>query len=327
MVLSMAFISSHYSNINSASTKSLQYKVCSSNQGRYFSIIEYYKSPVAEFYCGNDCSLSLIGSHKTHSEFITAEIHCGDCSLFASPNLWNSAYADGNVNLTYKNGVVYANVNLSNVMKKSPSIPVVGYPKLVYGYEGWWFPHAGTIQNPHLVLPMKVSVLPDITSILRYSLWVKEGYILDFSYDIWLTQNPNTKRLAFPDIELMIWLHHQGEALPPPFIKMGEVQVPIYVNGSRTTWTFTVYVLPHTGSPTGWIGVYYLSNKNLEGEVSIPLTFFIKDEFRWINKVFPEINESQYYLNSINVGMEFNDINGRVELGYTLYEWSMTVEY
>ena len=102
------------------------------------------------------------------------------------------------------------------------------------------------------------------------------------------------------------------------------MQVPIYVNGSEITCTFTAYILPHTGSSNGWIGAYYLSNKSLEGKVSIPLTFFIKDEFQWIDKIFPTVNESSYYLDGIQVGMEFNDYDGIAELGYTLYCWIMS---
>jgi hypothetical protein len=266
---------------------------------------------------------SIIGSYKSDSEYAMAEIYSYNCSLFVSPYLWNLKYADGNANLTFRNGVLYVNINFSNFEKISPSIPVDGYPGLMYGHEGW-FPFAGTtIENPSLVLPRKVYCLPNITSTLNFSLWVKEGNIDDFSYDIWLSQNPNITYLAYPDIELMIWLYH-NETLSSYFIKEGEVKVPIYVNGSEITCTFTVYILPHTGSSNGWIGVYYLSNKNLEGKVSIPLTFFIKDEFQWIDKIFPTVNESSYYLDGIQVGMEFNDYNGIAELGYTLYCWIMS---
>ncbi|MUM65651.1 hypothetical protein D1867_10445 [Acidianus infernus] len=266
---------------------------------------------------------SIIGSYKSDSEYSMGEIYSIDCSFFVSPFLWNLKYADGNANLTFRNGVLYVNVNFSHFEKITPSIPVDGYPGLMYGHEGW-FPFAGTtIENPSLVLPKKVYCLPNIISTLNYSVWVQEGTIDDFSYDIWLSQNPNTTYLAFPDIELMIWLYH-NETLSSYFIKVGEVQVPICVNGSKITCTFTVYILPHTGSSNGWIGVYYLSNQNLEGKVSIPLTFFIKDEFQWINKIFPTINESSYYLDAIQVGMEFNDYNGIAQLGYTLYCWIMS---
>ncbi len=258
---------------------------------------------------------SIIGSYKSDSEYAIGEVYFNNYSLFVSPFLWNLKYADGEANLTFKNGVLCVYVNFSQFKKINPSIPVDGYPGIMYGHEGW-FPFAGTtIEN--LKLPMKVCKLPNVTATLNFTVWIKEGIIDDFSYDIWLTQNPNVTYLAYPSIELMIWLFH-NETLSSYFVKEGEVKVPIYVNGTTVTCTFTVYILPHTGSSNGWIGAYYLSQKNLEGKVEIPLTFFVKNEFNWINKIF-NVNESSYYLDGVQVGMEFNDCNGNAQLGYTLY--------
>ncbi|BDC17886.1 hypothetical protein [Acidianus sp. HS-5] len=268
---------------------------------------------------------SILGSYKSDSEYAMGEIYLSNCSYFVSPFLWNLKYADGETNMTFKNGVLYVDINFSNFKKINPNIPVDGYPGLMYGHEGW-FPFAGTtIENPSFTLPKKACSLPNVTSTLNFSVWIKEGKIDDFSYDIWLTQNPNVTYLAYPSIELMIWLYH-NESLSSYFIKEGEVEVTLCINGTSVKCVFTVYILPHTGSSNGWIGVYYLSHKNLEGKVSIPLTFFIKNEFQWINKVF-EINESSYYLDGVQVGMEFNDYQVTAELGYTLYCWILKPSY
>ncbi|MEJ2771731.1 MULTISPECIES: hypothetical protein [unclassified Stygiolobus] len=48
-----------------------------------------------------------------------------------------------------------------------------------------------------------------------------------------------------------------------------------FINGSLENETFTLYVLPHTGSANGWIGVYYVSQKELEGNISLPLSYLI----------------------------------------------------
>ncbi|TRM79750.1 hypothetical protein DJ531_13265, partial [Sulfolobus sp. A20-N-F6] len=136
---------------------------------------------------------------------------------------------------------------------------------------------------------------------------------------------PNISNLQFPDIELMIWLYHESNITSPFFIKEGNVTVTIEVNGTKENDTFLVYVLPHTGSASGWIGVYYLSEKNLEGEVEIPLNFFLNNEFFFINKVFPQIYEKTFYLDAIQIGMEFNDNHGNAQMGFNLYSWDLTI--
>ena len=95
-----------------------------------------------------------------------------------------------------------------------------------------------------------------------------------------------------------------------------------FINGSLENETFTLYVLPHTGSANGWIGVYYVSQKELEGNISLPLSYLIKQSVNFASKVFPSLSSSQYYLNAIQVGMEFNnDPQGNAKLGYELYRW------
>ncbi len=238
--------------------------------------------------------------------------------------MWNYRSAQGTVNLTYKayKGL-YVAINVTSFKKINPSIDVDGYPG---NSQEYWFPFQGrTVESNLLNLPINVTKLPVIDSLLNYTVWDNNGVIDDFSYDIWLTTNPNTTNLQFPDIELMIWLYHQSNITSSYFIKEGELNVTIYVNGTRLIDTFVIYVLPHTGSSSGWIGVYFLSEKNLEGAVKIPLSLFIENEFEYIEKVFPQVSKQSYYLDAIQVGMEFNDINGSANLGYMLYSWYLYI--
>ncbi len=265
-------------------------------------------------------TFTVLGNYQSDSAYSIAEVYTPNASLFVSPFLWNMKYAKGEANLTYVGHVLHVYVNFTDFQKITPSTPVDGYPGIMYGQE-LWFPFGRTTElSSALPLPMKVDQLPHFDSTLSYSLFVKKGVIDDFSYDIWLTQDPNTTYLTFPDVEIMVWLYH-NDTLSSYFVYEGKLEVPIVVNGTTIVDNFSVYVLPHTGSANGWIGVYYLSALQLEGNVTVPLSTFIKDSFAFIDKIFPSVSANQYYLNAIQVGMEFNDINGTVYAGYTLYSW------
>jgi hypothetical protein len=216
------------------------------------------------------------------------------------------------------------NINLTKFKKITPSIQVDGYPGVMYGQE-CWFPFAGHTMEYLLHLPALVTSLPQTESCLDYSLWLHNGSIQDFSYDIWMSQDPNTTYLKFPDVEIMIWLYHQEEITSSYFVKEGQFSVPGFVNGTPENLTFSVYVLPHTGSGDGWIGVYFVGQSQLEGKVKIPLTEFVQGSFPYMEKVFHNLSDEGYYLDAIQVGMEFNnDSVGTATMGYSLYNWTIT---
>ncbi|TRM75684.1 hypothetical protein DJ532_09570 [Sulfolobus sp. A20-N-F8] len=265
-------------------------------------------------------TFTVLGKYQSDSAYAMAEVYTPNASLFVSPFLWNMKSANGEANLTYIGHVLHVYINFTHFKKVNPSISVDGYPGIMYGQEDW-FPFTGSTQvSPLLPLPLMVTKLPQFTSTLSYSLFLKKGVIDDFSYDIWLTQNPNTTYLEFPDVEVMIWLYH-NETLSNYFIYEGQVQATLVVNGTPLEDNFSVYVIPHTGSANGWIGVYFLSEIQLEGNVTVPLSELIEGSFSFIQKVFPNITLEGYYLDAIQVGMEFNDVNGSVLAGYTLYNW------
>jgi hypothetical protein len=268
---------------------------------------------------------SVIGKYQSDSAYAMAMVYSNNASLYVSPFLWNMKSANGYANLTYEGNILKVNVNFTNFEKITPSIPVDGYPGVMYGQE-YWFPFAGkTLMPSYFTFPMEVNKLLNFKSTLSYETYDNKGIIDDFSYDIWLTQNPNTTYLQYPDIEIMIWLYH-NETLSSYFVKTGVLSENIIVNGSLVRDNFTVYILPHTGSANGWIGVYYVSQLQLQGgKVTSPLSQMIKNSFNYIQHIFPNLSFSSYYLNAIQVGMEFNDVNGKVNIGYTLYNWDITI--
>ena len=54
-----------------------------------------------------------------------------------------------------------------------------------------------------------------------------------------------------------------------------------------------------------------------------PLSGLIRNSFNFIDRVYSSISPSNYYLDAIQLGMEFNDNNGTAILGYTLYYWAL----
>ncbi|BBG25044.1 hypothetical protein IC006_2379 [Sulfuracidifex tepidarius] len=271
-------------------------------------------------------TFTVLGHHQSDSAYSMAEAYTPDASLMVSPFVWNMKVADGYVNMTYDGPTLNVDINMTHFQKITPSIGVNGYPGVMYGQE-CWFPFAGrTVESPLLELPAPVESLPYTDSCLSYSLWLDKGSIDDFSYDIWMSQDPNTTYLKFPDVEIMIWLYHQEEITSKYFVNEGTFTVPGVVNGTPENMTFSVYVLPHTGSGDGWIGVYYVSQQEMEGKVTVPLTTMVQGSFPFMEKIFKNMNESTYYLDAVQVGMEFNnDSAGTALMGYSLYNWTIQV--
>ena len=275
----------------------------------------------------------LVGNLTFNAPTYNASSATPGFSVIASPFLWNLLYAQGSANLTVRSGVVYVAINFTSFRKVNPSIGVDGYPTLMYGAEWWWPFYGASGMSRPLVLPAPLSSLPEFNSTLGFSVYREAGVVDDFSYDIWLgyvngtgAWTANSTQVVFPDIEVMVWLYHEATVAGNPyFVPEGQVEVPVVVNGTPVEEAFYVYVLPHTGSATGWIGVYYLSATNLTGNVTVPLSQLIEEAPLYAKRVFGWLDTGDYYLDAIQVGMEFNDVGGRVEAGYTLWNWTLEV--
>ncbi|AWR98165.1 cellulase [Acidianus sulfidivorans JP7] len=271
---------------------------------------------------------SLIGSYLSQSRYGMALLQNNGTSLYASPFLWNIKSAQGQVTMNFT-PYLQVKVDMSNIEKITPSIPVNGYPGLMYGQE-LWFPFAGKTQvSPLLPLPMIVSKLPNFYSILNFTVYENVGVIDDFSYDIWLSQNPNITYLQYGDFEVMIWMNWNENitAGDPYMVPVGTMNIPTLINGSIQNLTWSVYVLPRTGSASGWTSIYFLSPQKLTGEVGVPIAYILKNMGSYLEKAGVSIyNPDTYYLDAIQVGMEFNnDSSGAADLGYTLYSWTIEI--
>lgn len=271
--------------------------------------------------------VSILGSYLSQSRYGMAELYGPQASLYASPFLWNINTANGATNMTFT-PYLKVTVNMNQITKITPSIPVNGYPGLMYGQEDW-FPFAGKTETSSLLpLPMIISQLPQFYSVLNYSVWCNQGTIQDFSYDIWLVSNVNTTYLEYGDFEVMIWMYwNENISSNSYFVYAGNMTINTLINGTFKELNWMVYILPRTGSSNGWTGVYILSPiKHEEGEIGVPIAYILQNIGPYVEKAGVDIyNPSTYYLNAIQVGMEFNNNQqGTAYLGYNLYSWYLT---
>ncbi|MEM4944205.1 MAG: cellulase [Saccharolobus sp.] len=296
------------------------------------SLSTFLKSPVEKnnvtnqvrLFQSNTKDFSLIGSYLSDSLYAMADIYGNNVSLVASPFLWNIKESNGQVVMNFSD-YLFVDVNMTSIKKINPSITVDGYPGLMYGRE-FWFPFETQTETYELNLPQIVKDLPSFYSVLNYSVFQNKGTIDDFSYDIWLSKNPNITTLQYGDFEVMIWLYwHENLSANKYFIYVGNMTIPVLINGSEVPLNFSVYILPRTGSANGWTGVYFLSPKNLQGSIGVPIGYILNNMGTYLVKAKVNIyNTSTYYLDAIQVGMEFNDNNGTANLGYSLYSWYLT---
>ncbi|MBP1357916.1 MAG: hypothetical protein JZD40_05460 [Sulfolobus sp.] len=185
----------------------------------------------------------------------------GNTSLAVSPFLWNLYFSNKILmNLTFNGKYFNVSIIAINISYISPSIHVLGYPGFMYGYETWFsFSEMGKTKEYGLYLPEKLSNLSNFYSFLYYTVWNVTGRIDDFSYDMWLTPQPNVPQLSKGDIEVMIW-NYWGQNLSnvPYFAYIGNAHFPTYINGTIKNVNYSIYILNYTGSMNGWTGVYYL---------------------------------------------------------------------
>ncbi|QXJ29154.1 Extracellular endo-1,4-beta-glucanase [Saccharolobus shibatae B12] len=313
---STSYSSSSYTSQTSSLTST-------SPQTSVLSTSTYTQSPSIILFPTSASGFSLVGSYLSQSRYGMALLYNSVTTLYASPFLWNIEAAQGQAIMNF-NPYLNVHVDMSNIKKITPSISVNGYPGLMYGQE-LWFPFAGKTEvSPYLPLPMIVSNLPNFWSILNFTVYENVGVIDDFSYDIWLSQNPNITYLQYGDFEVMIWMNWQENITKgdPYMLSVGSIQIPTLINGTVENLTWSVYVLPRTGSANGWTSIYFLSPKQLEGQIGIPIAYVLKNMGSYLEKARVSIyNLNTYYLDAIQVGMEFNDTNGIANLGYNLYSW------
>lgn len=275
-------------------------------------------------------NFTVIGSYLQQSRYGMTEIQGLDSSLMVSPFLWNVKSARGYTTLYYDGDSLNVTVSMNSVHKISPQIPVLGYPGVMYGQEPWFPFNTTTREYPQFTLPQRLGNLSLNWSVLDYRVFngSGQGTVQDFSYDIWITPREGVTSLTQGDIEVMVWFYSSQNLSGAPYFTQGPtLDIPTLINSSVQEVPYKVYILNYSGG--GWTLVVFQSEEQLkQGQVGVPLGRILSQEV-------PEVlgsyagwkgNLQGYYLDAIQVGEEFNTVQGgSVDVGYDLYSWYVTV--
>lgn len=275
--------------------------------------------------------ITLIGSYLSDSQYSMAMFYVNSSfSYGVSTFLWNIHISSNNPDYaTYGGTYMTYNGKFWNITEKmwhivlqNLELHIIGYPGFIIGYEDW-FPFDGLGKTLGSPIPAPISSVKELWSTINYSVWYNTGIIVDFSYDIWLT---NVNPLDYPYLELnysdalevLVWIYHQ-ETLSSPFVYLYNVTFQAIVNGTEENLTFEMYELPRTGGPNGWPGIYFVLPNNgfPSASISLPL-----GEMAYYAASI--IGDKNFYLDAIQVGMEsYYSNNDSVDLGYFLYSFNI----
>jgi hypothetical protein len=136
--------------------------------------------------------------------------------------------------------------------------------------------------SPNSFLPMQVKSMVQVTSGLNYT-YGSDNAIFDASYDIWF--DPQPKKTGVNQLEVMIWLNHQG-SIQPVGKSVGEVTL----RGQKwIVWS-------------GWNGendvISYVAPSAIPS-----FSFNVRTFYDDVRKRYSKLNDD-YYLTSIQAGFE-----------------------
>ncbi|MGC9071292.1 MAG: GH12 family glycosyl hydrolase domain-containing protein [Acidilobus sp.] len=241
-------------------------------------------------------------------------------SVVIEPDVWNAKSGQGDVVVKYCREGVFAYVNNTGTTALNVYDTVLGYPEVIYGYKPWGQTMTG--ESPALALPLKASLLPNITVYLNYTLDFTDGRG-DFSFDLWLTRAYKPSSVGQGDLEVMIWLYHS-----PGFVPMGYPRpnatfvAPMVVNGTAVNVTWTAYVA--RSIPWTYIALA-LTPPLMSGAVQFSLTQLLAEA----SSLWQEVSNysfGQLYLNDAELGMEYTSltwppIDVNVSAWYAIYSY------
>lgn len=219
-------------------------------------------------------------------------------------NMWNLKSANGVAILRYCNNTFYYEQNLTNIVEKNPSAWVAGWPEIWIGYKPWNQP--STVGSP---FPIQISNLLNSTVevSVNYSVDIAPGNPLDLAFDIWVLKSP--QEVASPsgpgpgDQEIMIWLYYQDTR--PAGSQIGEVQIPIVLNGTPINATF--YVWRYEPTPGGFIQWEYIAFTLANNPKSASIRFNLADFVRAAAKFTQIRNYKDLWMVDLEIGSEFGN--------------------
>lgn len=219
-------------------------------------------------------------------------------------NMWNLKSANGTATLRYCNGTFYYRQELRDIVEKSPSAWVAGWPEIWIGYKPWNQP--STVGSP---FPIQISNLLNSTMevSVNYSVDIAPGNPLDLAFDIWVLKSPqevaSTSGPGPGDQEIMIWLYHQDTI--PAGSQIGEVQIPIALNGTSVNATFSVW--RYEPAPGGFIQWEYIAFVLADNPKSASIRFNLADFVRAAAKFTQISNYKDLWMVDLEIGSEFGN--------------------
>lgn len=230
-------------------------------------------------------------------------------------NPWNIQSATGSAVMTYylDNGTLHYIQALDNIVLRNAGSWVHGYPEIFYGNKPWNQYNATDGQVP---LPARVADLNNFYVTVSYSLNPAPGLPVNLAIESWLTRDQWRSTGINPDEqEIMIWLYYDG--LQPAGSKVGEIVVPIIVNGTPVNATFEVW--------KGFIGWEYIAFRIATpikaGTVTLPYAPFISTAAN----ISDLIDYANLYLEDVEVGTEYGSPSTTsAHMEWWIYEFNLT---
>ncbi|MEL9990299.1 MAG: hypothetical protein QXP98_01900 [Thermoproteus sp.] len=232
--------------------------------------------------------------------------------FIAQINMWNLRNASGSAVLRYCNGTFSYVQDLTDIVEINAKSWVAGYPEVWFGYKPW-----AKLSSPGSPLPMKVADLlsSNLTIYVNYDVEVRDPSLpLDFAFDIWVTKSLGETSVGPGEQEIMIWLYHQQ--LRPAGQQIGEVVLPVVLNGKPIEATFQVYRQP--SMPWEYLA-FVLTPSQRSGAISFKLADFIKAaaKFTTLN------NYSDMWVDDVELGSEFGSPNTK----NAAFSWTLYIDY
>ena len=226
-------------------------------------------------------------------------------------NMWNLKSASGSAEMSYCGGAFSYSQDLVDITEINPGSWVAGYPEVWIGYKPW----AG-LGTPEPPLPLTVSdvLKSNITISVEYKVDIPDPSLpFDFAFDIWVTKTPNQRSVGPGEQEIMIWLYHQQ--LNPAGTQIGEVVIPISINGRQIDATFKVYKQPSMP----WEYIAFVLDPPLR---SASISFRLADFIKAASNATSLQNYYNMWVDDVEIGSEF----GSPSTTKASFRWTLRME-
>ncbi|MCX7820828.1 MAG: hypothetical protein N2258_04045 [Brevinematales bacterium] len=153
-------------------------------------------------------------------------------------NFWNTETYKGKTFLKYDPSIdtIEFFAELSDIKQKNPSGWVLGYPEVFYGFKPWV---SNGLSIDKWKLPEQVKDLQNIVFKFGYEIWYKDNLPINLAMETWITKEKYPSSVKEGEVEIMVWLYYN--ILGPAGFKIGEVEIPIKINGKEKKMSWEIW--------------------------------------------------------------------------------------